>query len=192
VPKHLDESERFRSTTIVAVRRGGRAAMAGDGQVSQGQTVLKAQAKKVRRIANGKVITGFAGATADAFTLLERFESKLEAHSGSLLRAAVELAKDWRTDRYLRRLEAMLLVMDDKTTLLLSGTGDVIEPDVMPGTTDGIVAIGSGGPYALAAGRALLRHTTLSPAEVAREAMRIASEICVYTNDQLVLEELGS
>ncbi len=166
--------------------------MAGDGQVSQGQTVLKSHAKKVRRIADGKVITGFAGATADAFTLLERFESKLEAHRGSLLRAAVELAKDWRTDRYLRRLEAMLLVMDDKTTLLLSGTGDVIEPDVMPGTTDGIIAIGSGGPYALAAGRALLRHTTLSPAEVAREAMRIASEICVYTNEQLVLEEVGS
>jgi ATP-dependent HslUV protease subunit HslV len=166
--------------------------MAGDGQVSQGQTVLKAQAKKVRRIADGKVITGFAGATADAFTLLERFESKLEAHRGSLLRAAVELAKDWRTDRYLRKLEALLLVMDEKTTLLLSGTGDVIEPDPMPGTNDGIIAIGSGGSYALAAGRALLRHTTLSPAEIARESMRIAAEICVYTNDQLVLEEVGS
>lgn len=166
--------------------------MAGDGQVSQGQTVLKSQAKKVRRIADGKVVTGFAGATADAFTLLERFESKLEAHRGSLLRAAVELAKDWRTDRYLRKLEALLLVMDDKTTLLLSGTGDVIEPDPMPGTNDGIIAIGSGGSYALAAGRALLRHTTHSPAEVARESMRIAAEICVYTNDQLVIEEIGS
>ena len=190
MPKNDDE--RFRSTTIVAVRRGGLAAMAGDGQVSQGQTVLKAQAKKVRRIADGKVVTGFAGATADAFTLLERFESKIEAHRGSLLRAAVELAKDWRTDRYLRRLEAMLLVMDEKTTLLLSGTGDVIEPDMIPGTTDCIVAIGSGGAYALAAGRALLRHTTLSPAEIARESMRVASEICVYTNDQIVIEEVGS
>ena len=166
--------------------------MAGDGQVSQGQTILKAQAKKVRRIANGRVVTGFAGATADAFTLLERFESKLEAHRGSMLRAAVELAKDWRTDRYLRRLEAMLLVMDETTTLLLSGNGDVIEPDPLPGTTDGIVAIGSGGAYALAAGRALLRHTALPPADIAREAMRVAGEICVYTNDAVALEEVGA
>jgi ATP-dependent HslUV protease subunit HslV len=189
---NIDESERFRATTIIAVRRGGRAAMAGDGQVSQGQTILKANAKKVRRIANGRVITGFAGATADAFTLLERFESKLEAHRGAMPRAAVELAKDWRTDRYLRRLEAMLLVMDETTTLLLSGNGDVIEPDPLPGTSDGIVAIGSGGPYALAAGRALLRHTTLAPGEVAREAMRVAAEICVYTNESVIVEELGA
>jgi len=177
---------KFRSTTILAVHRDGRAAMAGDGQVSLGQTVMKGQARKVRTLAEGRVIAGFAGASADAFTLLERFEGKLEAHRHNLARAAVELAKDWRTDRYLRRLEAMLVVMDLESMLLISGTGDVIEPD------EGIIAIGSGGSYALAAARALLRHTQLGAADVAREALRIASEICIYTNDQIVVEELGA
>ncbi len=158
--------------------------MAGDGQVSFGQTVMKGSARKVRRIAGGRVIAGFAGATADAFTLLERFEGKLKEHSGSLTRAAVELAKDWRTDRYLRRLEAMMLVMDAETTLLLSGTGDVVEPD------EGVVAIGSGGAYALAAARALYRHTDKGAREIAEEALRIAADICVYTNDAIVTEEI--
>jgi ATP-dependent HslUV protease subunit HslV len=180
------DAERFRSTTIVAVRRGDRAAMAGDGQVSLGQTIMKGRAKKVRRIAEGKVVAGFAGASADAFTLLDRFEAKLKEHRGSLQRAAVELAKDWRTDRYLRRLEAMLVVMDAQSTLLLSGTGDVIEPD------EGVVAIGSGGAYALAAARAMMRYTELSAADVARGALQIAAEICVYTNDEIVLEEIPS
>ncbi len=158
--------------------------MAGDGQVSLGQTVMKGKARKVRRLSEGKVVAGFAGASADAFTLLDRFEAKLKEHRHSLPRAAVELAKDWRTDRYLRRLEAMLVVMDAEATLLLSGTGDVIEPD------EGVVAIGSGGSYALAAARALLRHTDKSAAEIARESLGIAAEICVYTNDQIVVEEL--
>lgn len=158
--------------------------MAGDGQVSLGQTIMKGRAKKVRRIADGKVVAGFAGATADAFTLLDRFEAKLKAHRGSLLRSAVELAKDWRTDRYLRRLEAMLVVMDAETTLLISGTGDVIEPD------EGVLAIGSGGSYALAAARALMRHSELSAKEVAEQSLTIAGEICVYTNDQIVVEVL--
>ncbi len=174
----------FRSTTIVAVRRDGKAAMAGDGQVSLGQTVMKGQARKVRRIADGKVIAGFAGATADAFTLLDRFEAKLKEFRGSLQRAAVELAKDWRTDRYLRRLEAMLVVMDASTTLLISGTGDVVEPD------EGVIAIGSGGSYALAAARALVRNSELSAADVARRSLEIAAEICVYTNAQIVVEEM--
>ena len=160
--------------------------MAGDGQVSLGQTVLKDKARKVRRIHEGKVVVGFAGATADAFALLDRFEAKLKEHRGSLQRAAVELAKDWRTDRYLRRLEAMMIAMDAETTLLLSGTGDVIEPD------DGVIAIGSGGMYAMSAGRALLRHTSMSALEIARESMRIAGEICVYTNQEVMLEEVSS
>src|SRR4051794_2023531 len=176
----------FRSTTIVAVRRNGHAAMAGDGQVSLGQTVLKDKARKVRRIADGKVVVGFAGATADAFALVERLEQKLKEHRGSLPRAAVELAKDWRTDRLLRRLEAMIIAVDAQHTLLLSGTGDVIEPD------DGVIAIGSGGMYALSAARALMRHSELSASDIAREALRIAAEVCVYTNDQIVLEEVGS
>jgi len=180
-----EDSTKFRSTTILAVRRNGSAAMVGDGQVSLGQTILKGKAKKVRRISDGKVVVGFAGATADAFSLLERLEAKLKEHRGSLPRAAVELAKDWRTDRALRRLEAMIIAMDAQHTFLLSGTGDVIEPD------DGIIAIGSGGMYALSAGRALLRNTELSAAEIARRAMEIAGEICVYTNDQLVLEEVS-
>ncbi len=159
--------------------------MAGDGQVSLGQTIMKGQARKVRRLPESGVIAGFAGASADAFTLLDRFEAKLKEHRGSLPRAAVELAKDWRTDRYLRRLEAMLVVMDASSTLLLSGTGDVIEPD------EGVVAIGSGGAYALAAARALLRNTEQSAAAIAREALQIASEICVYTNDEIHVEEVG-
>jgi ATP-dependent HslUV protease subunit HslV len=177
---------KLRSTTVVAVRRDGRAAMAADGQVSLGSTVMKERARKVRTLASGRVLAGFAGASADAFTLLDRFESKLEGHQHNLARAAVELAKDWRMDRYLRKLEAMLIVMDASTTLLLSGTGDVIEPD------EGVIAIGSGGNYALAAARALLRHTQLSAADVARESLRIASEICIYTNDSITLEELAS
>ena len=177
---------KFRSTTIVAVRRDGRAAMAGDGQVSLGQTILKDKAKKVRRIADGKVVVGFAGATADAFALLERLEAKLKEHRGSLPRAAVEMAKDWRTDRYLRKLEAMIIAMDAQHTLLLSGTGDVVEPD------DGVIAIGSGGMYALSAARALVRHApNLSAADIAREALMVAAEICVYTNSEIVLEEVG-
>jgi ATP-dependent HslUV protease subunit HslV len=180
------DSQRFHATTIVAVRRGGSAAMAGDGQVTLGQTVVKGSARKVRKLADGKVLCGFAGATADAFTLLDRFEAKLKGHQHNLARAAVELAKDWRTDRYLRKLEAMLIVMDAQSTYLLSGTGDVVEPD------HGVVAIGSGGNFALAAARALLEHSQLSAAEVAREALRIASEICVYTNDSITLEELVS
>ena len=180
-----ESPDRFRSTTIVAVRKDGKAAMAGDGQVSLGQTIVKAQAKKVRRLGEGRVVAGFAGATADAFTLLDRFESKLEAHRHNLARAAVELAKDWRTDRFLRRLEAMLIVMDRETMLLLSGTGDVIEPD------EGVVAIGSGGPYALAAARALYRHSSLDASGIAKEALRTAAEICVYTNDSVTIEEIA-
>ncbi len=181
-----DDAKTFHSTTVIAVRRDGRAALAADGQVSMGATVVKGQARKVRRIAEGRVLAGFAGASADAFALLDRFESKLASHQHNLTRAAVELAKDWRTDRNLRHLEAMLIVMDATTTLLLSGTGDVIEPD------EGVIAIGSGGNYALAAARALLRHTSLDAPSIAREAMRVASEICVYTNDSIVVEELGS
>ena len=153
--------------------------------MSLGQTVMKGQARKVRRIAEGKVVAGFAGATADAFTLLDRFEAKLKEHRGSLQRAAVELAKDWRTDRYLRRLEAMLVVMNAESTLLISGTGDVIEPD------EGVIAIGSGGSYALAAARALMRNSELPAAEVARRSLEIAAEICIYTNNEIIVEEMG-
>jgi ATP-dependent HslUV protease subunit HslV len=190
-----DKQDRWRSTTIVAVRRDGRAAMAGDGQVSLGNTVMKSGARKVRRIANGRAIAGFAGASADAFTLLERFEAKLEAlragdAPSALSRAAVELAKEWRTDRFLRRLEAMLVVMDASTMLLLSGTGDVIEPDASEGGS--IVAIGSGGSFALAAGRVLLKHTQLTAPEICREALRTAGEICVFTNTEITVEEMGA
>lgn len=170
-------------TTIVLVRKGGRVVIGGDGQVTLGQTVLKATAKKVRRIAKGDVIAGFAGATADAFTLFERLEQKLEQHPGQLLRAAVELAKDWRTDRYLRRLEAMMLVADKNTALVLTGTGDVLEPE------DGVAAIGSGGNYALAAARALV-DTDADAEQIVRKAMKIAAEICVYTNGNLTVESL--
>ncbi len=174
----------IRSTTVCTVRRDGRVVVAGDGQVTAGQTVIKRQAAKVRRMHHDKVIVGFAGATADAMALMERLETKLEQYSSNLQRAAVELAKDWRTDKLLRRLEAMMIAVDKDHTLLLSGTGDVIEPD------DGLAAIGSGGPYALAAARALFAHTDLSARQIAEEALSIAAEICVYTNNQLTIEEL--
>ena len=182
-----DESSRIRSTTIITVRKGNEVAVAGDGQVSMGPTVMKMSAKKVRHLAGGNVIAGFAGATADAFTLFGRLEQKLEEYNNNLLRAAVELAKDWRTDRMLRRLEALLIAVDSETSLLISGTGDVIEPE-----EDGILAIGSGGNYAQAAARALNRHTDLSASEIAREALDIASSICIYTGGEVTLETLNS
>ena len=174
----------MKGTTILVVRKGGWVVVAGDGQVTMGDTVLKHQARKVRRLFQGKVIAGFAGTTADAFTLFERFEAKLEQYSGNLRRAAVELAKDWRTDRTLRRLEALLAAVDQDSSLVISGNGDVIEPD------DGLLAIGSGGPQALAAARALSRHTDLSARQIAEAAMEITAEICVYTNKYFVFEEL--
>ena len=175
---------KFRSTTILAVRRNGKVAMAGDGQVSFGDTVMKNNARKVRRLADGKVLCGFAGATADAFTLFDRFEGKLKEYSGDLARAAVELARDWRTDRALRRLEAMLLVADKEKTLLVSGTGDVVEP------AEDALAIGSGGNFAYAAALAYLNGSELSAREIAGRSLKIAGSICVYTNDQIVIEEL--
>lgn len=179
------------ATTILAVKRGGHVCIAGDGQVSVGPTVMKHGARKVRRLHRDQVVAGFAGATADAFTLFERFEQKLEEYRGQLRRAAVELAKDWRTDRALRRLEAMLLAVDAEHVLVLSGTGDVVEPDTLP-NGDAAIAIGSGGNYALAAARALLAHSSLDARAVAEAAMRIAADICIYTNDQLVIEEIGA
>jgi ATP-dependent HslUV protease subunit HslV len=176
---------RFSGTTVVTARRGRQVALGADGQVTFGQTVLKANARKVRTLHDGRVLAGFAGSTADAFTLFERFEGKLKSSNGQLLRAAVELAKDWRTDRFLRRLEAMLIVADRDSTLVLSGNGDVIEPE------EGLTAIGSGGPMALAAARALTRHTTLGPRAVVEHALGIAAELCIYTNDRIVVEELG-
>ncbi|MEY4609558.1 MAG: ATP-dependent protease HslV [Gemmatimonadota bacterium] len=173
----------FHATTILAVRRGGTVAIGGDGQVSFGDTVMKGGAVKVRALTGGKVLAGFAGAAADALTLYERFEEKLQRHPGNLQRAAVELAKDWRQDRALRRLEALLIVVDRDHGFMLSGTGELIEPD------DGILAIGSGGSYALAAARALVRETTLPPAEIVRRALTIAGEICVYTNTQITVVE---
>ncbi|MBI4411085.1 MAG: ATP-dependent protease subunit HslV [Deltaproteobacteria bacterium] len=172
------------STTIIAVNKDGKVAIAGDGQVSVGQTILKARATKVRTMQEGKIVAGFAGSAADAFTLFEKFETKLSECSGNITRAAVELAKDWRTDRILRRLEALLVVADKEHLFTLSGNGDVIEPD------DGIAAIGSGGAYALAAARALARNTKLSAKEIVQQAMKIASEICVYTNDNITMQEL--
>jgi len=172
------------STTILSVRKDNRVAVAGDGQVTFDKTIMKSGARKVRRLYNDKIIAGFAGSTADAFTLFTRFEAKLEQYHGQLQRAAVELGKEWRTDKYLRHLEALLIVADQNTSLVLSGGGDVIEPD------DGVVAIGSGGPYAIAAARALVRHTDLSARDVVREAMKIASEICIYTNSEILIEEL--
>ncbi len=173
-----------RSTTVLLVRREGRVAMAGDGQVTVGETVMKARAKKVRRLYNDKILAGFAGATGDAFSLLTRFEGKLEQYHGNLERAAIELSKEWRTDKILRHLEALLVVADEKSSFLLSGNGDVISPD------DGVLAIGSGGSYALAAARALVANTELSAREIAVEAMRIAGEICIYSNANVVIEEL--
>ena len=180
----MTQPAKIRSTTILSVRRDGKLAIAGDGQVTMGEGVVKSKAKKIRRLYSDKVLAGFAGSTADALSLFSRFEQKLEEYHGNLSRAVVELAKEWRTDRALRHLEALLLVADTKNTYLVSGTGDVIEPD------DGIVAIGSGGPYALAAARALTSHTSLSPREIVQEAMRIAGDICIYTNDQVTIEEL--
>lgn len=174
------------ATTILCVRRGTQVAIAGDGQVSAGQTILKGNAVKVRKLLNGKVLTGFAGATADAFTLLEKLEEKLQAFGGNLTRAAVELAKDWRTDKMLRRLEAMLIAADQEKIFLLTGNGDVIEPE------EGVVAIGSGGNYALASARALLKKTDLSAQEICLESLKIAAEICVYTNGSITLEHLTS
>lgn len=181
----MSNNVRFRSTTIVAVKRGGSVAVAGDGQVSMGEAVVKGNARKVRTIYDGRIAVGFAGATADAFTLFERFEARIKEYSGDLMRSAVELAKDWRTDRMLRRLEAMLLVADSTRVLLISGTGDVLEPE------HGVLAIGSGGNYALAAARALLENTELPARTVAEEALRIAGEICVYTNNYITVEELS-
>ncbi|WP_173934404.1 ATP-dependent protease subunit HslV [Chelativorans sp. Marseille-P2723] len=181
----MSDNQSMHATTIVTVRKGGKVVIAGDGQVSLGQTVMKGNARKVRRIGNGNVIAGFAGATADAFTLLERLENKLEQYPEQLLRACVELAKDWRTDRYLRRLEAMMLVADRHVTLALTGNGDVLEPE------QGVMAIGSGGNFALAAARALV-DTDKSAEEIARKAMEIAASICVYTNDNIVIEALDA
>jgi ATP-dependent HslUV protease subunit HslV len=177
-------AEQFHATTIIAVRRNGSVAMAGDGQVTIGATVMKANARKVRKIFDGKILVGFAGATADAFTLFERFEGKIKEYGGDITRAAVELAKDWRTDRILRRLEAMLLVADRKSTFLVSGTGDVIEPE------QGAIAIGSGGSFAYAAARAFFDSSQLSAREIAEKSLKIASEICIYTNGEIVVEEL--
>jgi len=174
----------IRSTTVLSVRRGGKVVLAGDGQVTLGESVIKHSAKKIRRLYNDKILSGFAGSTADAFTLFSRFESKLEQYHGNLGRAAVELAKDWRTDKFLRHLEALLLVCDKEQTFLLSGQGDVIEPD------GGVAAIGSGGPYAQAAAQALLEHTELEARKIAEESMKIAGKMCIYTNDAVTIEEL--
>jgi len=176
----------FHATTIIAVRRADTVALAGDGQVTLGSTIIKGTAQKVRTLYNDKVLAGFAGSTADAFALFEKFEAKLKEYNGQLTRSAVELAKDWRLDKNLRRLEAMLLVADNEQTLLISGTGDVVEPD------GGIHAIGSGGPYALAAARALMQHSELGAADIAREAMHIAADICIYTNQNIIVYELDS
>lgn len=180
----ISENTVFHGTTILLVKKGNRIVIAGDGQVTLGDTVIKKSAKKIRRVYNDRVLVGFAGATADAFALFARLESKLEQFQGNLNRAAVELAQEWRTDRALRHLEAFLLATDGKSTFLISGTGDVIEPD------DGVLAVGSGGVYALAAARALLRHSKLPAGKIAWEALKIASEICVFTNGEIIVEEL--
>ena len=177
-------TEKIRSTTVLLVKRNGQTAMAGDGQVTLGDTVIKANARKVRRLSDGKILAGFAGSTADAFALLSRFETKLEQYQGQLERSAIELSKDWRTDKYLRNLEALLIVADQTDAFLISGKGDVISSD------DGLLAVGSGSNFALAAARALLKHTELSAREIAEESLRIAGEICIYTNGEIVLEEL--
>ena len=180
----MSEITPMHGTTILAVQRNGKTAIAGDGQVTVGATVMKHNAKKVRKMYNDKILAGFAGATADAFTLFEKFEAKLDQYHGNLTRAAVELAKDWRTDKVLRRLEALMIVADNERAFILSGNGDVIEPE------NGISAIGSGGPYALAAARALVDHTTLDTRSIVEEAMKIAAEICIYTNNVITIEEL--
>jgi ATP-dependent HslUV protease subunit HslV len=180
----VSQTPKFHGTTILCVRQGNQLAMGGDGQVTMGESIIKHKARKIRRLGADKVLAGFAGSTADALALFSRFEQKLEEYHGNLSRAVVELAKDWRTDRALRQLEALLIVADDKNTFLASGTGEVIEPD------DGIAAIGSGGPYALAAARALTKHTQLSAREIVQEAMMLAGQICIFTNDQIYIEEL--
>ncbi|MFY9908648.1 MAG: ATP-dependent protease subunit HslV [Candidatus Sulfotelmatobacter sp.] len=180
----MPQKRLIRSTTVLSIRRGGSVVLAGDGQVTLGESVIKHTAKKIRRLYNDKILAGFAGSTADAFTLFSRFESKLEQYHGNLGRAAVELSKDWRTDKYLRHLEALLLVCDKEQTYLLSGQGDVIEPD------GEVAAIGSGGPYAHAAAEALAKHTQLSARQIAEEAMKIAGKMCIYTNDAVTIEEL--
>lgn len=177
--------EQFRGTTILSVRRGNQVVIGGDGQVTLGNTVMKGNARKVRRLYKDRVIAGFAGGTADAFTLFERFETKLELHQGHLIRSAVELAKDWRTDRMLRRLEAVLAVADSKSSLIITGNGDVIEPE------ESLIAIGSGGPFAQAAAKALMDNTTLSAKEIVQKALTIAGDICIYTNNHLTIEELN-
>ena len=182
--KNTPVPRRIRSTTVLCVRRDNQVVMAGDGQVTLGESIIKHGAKKIRRLYQDKILAGFAGSTADAFTLFSRFEAKLEQYHGNIGRAAVELAKDWRTDKFLRHLEALLLVSDKDATFLLSGQGDVIEPDT------GIAAIGSGGPFAQAAAQALADHTQLSPREIAEEAMKIAGRMCIYTNDKVTIEEL--
>ena len=179
-----DDPPQWHGTTILCVRKGEQVVVAGDGQVTLGNTVIKSNARKVRRVGKGNVIAGFAGATADAFALFERLEAKLEQHPNQLARACVELAKDWRTDRYLRRLEAMMAVADSRSSLILSGTGDVVEPE------DGLIGIGSGGPYALAAARALVANSDLDAKAIATEAMRVAATICVFTNDHVTVEVL--
>ena len=176
--------EQFRGTTILSARRGQNVALGGDGQVTLGNIVIKAGARKVRRLYHDRILAGFAGGTADAFTLFERFEAKLEKHQGNLLRSAVELAKDWRTDRILRRLEAMLAVADRETSLIITGVGDVLEPEF------GLIAIGSGGPYAQSAARALLENTALTPQEIVAKSLGIAADLCIYTNQQIVIETL--
>jgi len=180
------DASQWHGTTILALRKGGKVVVAGDGQVSMGQTIVKGNATKVRRLGDGKIIAGFAGATADAFTLFERLEQKLERFPGQLARSCVELAKDWRTDRYLRRLEALMAVVDKDVSLLITGTGDVLEPE------DGLIGIGSGGNYALAAARALMDIDGLDAETIARKAMAVAAEICVYTNDRVVIETLDA
>lgn len=180
----VEKSNRIRSTTVLLVQRNGSVAMAGDGQVTLGETVIKGNARKIRRLSGGEILAGFAGATADAFSLLTRFETKLGEFQGQLERAAIELSKDWRTDKYLRHLEALLIVADKKDAFLISGKGDVISSD------DGLLSVGSGSMYALAAARAMMKHTSLSAKEVAEESLRIAGEICIYTNSDLTVEEL--
>jgi len=181
---NAESENRIRSTTVLLVQRNGEVAMAGDGQVTLGETVIKGKARKVRRIAGGQILAGFAGATADAFTLLTRFETKLEQFQNQLERAAIELSKDWRTDKYLRNLEALLIVSDKKDAFLLSGKGDVIASD------DGLLSVGSGSMFALSAARALMKHTELSAAQIAEEALRIAAEVCIYTNGEIVIETI--
>ena len=179
------KNEIIKATTVIGVIRDGKVCLGSDGQVTMGQSiVMKSNARKVRKIYNNQILVGFAGSTADAFTLLQRFEEKVEAHRGNLMKASIEMAKDWRTDKYLRRLEAMLVVMNKNEALLISGTGDVIEPE------EGIVTIGSGGPYALAAAQAMMKHTNMSAREIVEEALNIAGNICIYTNTNLTIEEL--